>query len=161
MEVQTLQQQMWFVTIKSWLKTIMDFVSFFIKIGGIIGFVVSMISLVLYASRINHEINIMNVNIKKEINSGFERIEAKFDHVDKRFDHIDRKFELADDRFNIIDRKFELVDKRFNQIDSENSIINKEISHMSNEISNLSNKIDKIDNEERISPKATNNKRWW
>ncbi|CAB4484897.1 unnamed protein product [Rhizophagus irregularis] len=75
MECQQGQQQIF--------KTITDFVSFFMKVGGIIGFLVSMISLVIYSIRINYEINIMNANLRKDINSGFERIDNRFDLIDR------------------------------------------------------------------------------
>ncbi|RIA92943.1 hypothetical protein C1645_820016 [Glomus cerebriforme] len=63
--VTLLQQQQWFVTFKWWFKTITDFVSFFMKVGAFIGFIGSMISL---------EIKIMIVNLRNDMDLGFENL---------------------------------------------------------------------------------------
>ncbi len=56
------------------------------------------------------------LELKKDMNTGFERIDGRLEQVDNRLERIGGQFEKVDKRLERIDGRFEQVDKRFEKL---------------------------------------------
>lgn len=57
------------------------------------------------------------LQVMKQSDARFNRVDERFDQAEVRFDEIDGRFDNIDDRFRDIDGRFDTIDDRFRTID--------------------------------------------
>ena len=57
------------------------------------------------------------LQVMKQSDTRFNRVDERFDEAEVRFDEIDGRFDNIDDRFRTIDGRFDKIDDRFRTID--------------------------------------------
>ena len=71
-----------------------------------------------------------NNGIRADMNSGFDRIDARFTALDSRFTTLDSRFTTVDNRFTTLETRFNSIEGRFTFIEGKLTSIERDVADL-------------------------------